>query len=286
MKLKVIIVAVIVSLAVLFSFTLCDTGDPKPEEPGLPSYVGEWVYIEEPLDYVGFWDYEGGEAGSWHLYISREGLELINASDGEDESTYVFGIRALTEVVEEVSGYTVILTIASIFDVFGAGDWIYEGHDNWESLYDPIIVAFGLEWTFDVGEDTLTVPILGTPIPFSRGLDDPPDTGTKYIMTLTENSYELIMRDLETSMVELGFRGSFEVSGITGTIILTEIYFPGFLWIVEGDPYWDYYLDYFSPYFISTGTYSVEGDQLTTINQILSDFSNELIEITWVFTRQ
>ncbi len=41
MKPKVIIVAVIVSLVVLFSYTACEN------EPAPPGFVGTWVYEEE-----------------------------------------------------------------------------------------------------------------------------------------------------------------------------------------------------------------------------------------------
>ncbi|KKM13246.1 hypothetical protein LCGC14_1718190 [marine sediment metagenome] len=43
----------------------------EPGGEGVPDYVGTWLYIEEPVEYEGFWYYSGGPEENWNLEMSR-----------------------------------------------------------------------------------------------------------------------------------------------------------------------------------------------------------------------
>lgn len=221
--------------------------------------------------------------------MSSDSFKLLNAADPEEESTILFGIRAImNEVIEEDSEYTATLTIIGIYDT-SVGEWLREGQGNWDVLYDGLIIDPDPEWTFnvDVEEGTLTGPFLTYDFYFLRDPEDDSSSGGIHIMTLTENTYEYVMRNyFDTDVMEFGLRGSYEVSGDTMTIILTELYFPGIEWFVKGDDNWGSYYYYISPYLSLTNTFSVEGDQLTMITQQWDDWINDYEDIIQVYTRQ
>ena len=58
------------------------------------------------------------------------------------------------------------------------------------------------------------------------------------------------------------------------------------LFLKPGDELWVEYYGMLSPYLGLTLTFSVEGNQLTTITQFWDDWTNELYDEILVYTRQ
>ncbi|KKM13247.1 hypothetical protein LCGC14_1718200 [marine sediment metagenome] len=64
--------------------------------------------------------------------------------------------EVIEEVIEEVSWYTVTLTLIGIYDTDPTvRAWINEGQGNWDTLFE-LINASCLVWMFNVEGDQLT----------------------------------------------------------------------------------------------------------------------------------
>lgn len=140
MKPKVIIVAVIVSIVALFSYTACEI---KPAPPG---FVGNWVHEEDLYDS----DYKGVIT----LTLTENSLQLIAVLAGEGYYGYfkivMFGIRANIEV----SGDTMNLTVTELYSSYYE-DWIDNTDPYWDYYYYDYTGS--IIWTFNIEGDTLTL---------------------------------------------------------------------------------------------------------------------------------
>ena len=158
-KPKVIIVAVIVSLVALFSYTACEN------EPAPPGFVGTWVYEEEYYEE----EYYGSKFVTT-LTLTENSLQLTYSITGEGEYGYYKILFSGVRANIEVSGNTMILSITEIYSFYIEG-WI----DNTDPEWDDIMYYYyyygysdSITWTFNIEGDTLTLDYAGEAIVFTR----------------------------------------------------------------------------------------------------------------------